>query len=46
MSIRHLEIYPRASAVAELAEQYFQQGIFQSAENVNPVYLRDKVTHT
>ena len=46
MAIRHLEIYPRASAVAELAEQYFQQGIFQSAEEVKPVYLRDKVTHT
>lgn len=46
MVIRHREIYPRASAVAEIAEYYFQQGIFQTAEEVNPVYLRDKVTHT
>lgn len=46
MAVKHLEIYPRASAVAELAEHYFQQGIFQAAEEVNPVYLRDKVTHT
>ena len=39
-------ITPRASAVAELALKSFQLGLFQDAEEVNPVYLRDKVTHS
>ena len=39
------DIYPRAGAIAELAVFDLQEGILQQPDDVNPVYLRDKVTH-
>jgi tRNA threonylcarbamoyladenosine biosynthesis protein TsaB len=39
------DLHPRAGIMAELAMHAFRQGCVQSAEEVNPVYLRDKVTH-
>lgn len=38
--------YPRAGTIAELAVQSYNSGITQAPEEVNPVYLRDKVTHS
>jgi len=39
-------ICPRASAIAQLAKPLLVKGHVQIAEAVNPVYLRDKVTHS
>jgi tRNA threonylcarbamoyladenosine biosynthesis protein TsaB len=39
----HIETYPRASAVLSLAEQAFARGELLSAEEAQPVYLRDSV---
>ena len=39
------DITPRASAIAELSEGLFEQGMWVSAMDARPVYLRDKVTH-
>ena len=38
-------LHPRAGIMAELAAIYLERGQIQSPEEVNPVYLRDKVTH-
>ena len=36
--------YPRAAAIAEIAVQKHRQGEMLPADQVEPVYLRDKVT--
>lgn len=41
----HKDLHPRAGVMAELAQAMLRDGRIQSAEEVNPVYLRDKVTH-
>lgn len=37
-------LYPSAEAMLKLGHQKFQQGEVTSADNIHPVYLRDKVT--
>ena len=39
------DLYPRASAIAELAIGYFEQGLIMKPEEFSPTYLRNKVTH-
>ena len=39
------EVHPRAGVMAELAAGMLAAGQTQLPEDVNPVYLRDKVTH-
>ena len=36
-------IYPRAGTMAELAAEYFLEGLVKQPEEVSPVYLRDNV---
>jgi tRNA threonylcarbamoyladenosine biosynthesis protein TsaB len=36
-------IHPRAGSIAELAAEYFLQGMTQKPENISPIYLRDNV---
>lgn len=45
ISLSRQDLHPRAGIMAELAVHALRQGYVQSAEEVNPVYLRDKVTH-
>lgn len=45
ITLSRRDLHPRAGIMAELAAHAFQLGYVQSAEEVNPVYLRDKVTH-
>jgi tRNA threonylcarbamoyladenosine biosynthesis protein TsaB len=40
------ELYPRAGSIAALAGSYYDLGKVQTPEQVQPVYLRDKVTHS
>ncbi|MBT6041940.1 MAG: tRNA (adenosine(37)-N6)-threonylcarbamoyltransferase complex dimerization subunit type 1 TsaB [Gammaproteobacteria bacterium] len=40
------DLYPRAGAIAALAGSYYDLGKVQAPEQVQPVYLRDKVTHS
>ena len=46
LSLIKSDLYPRAGIIAQIAEKYFLDGIFQAPEMVHPVYLRDKVTHS
>tara|TARA_B110000305_G_C19315518_1_gene576210 strand:- start:221 stop:901 length:681 start_codon:yes stop_codon:yes gene_type:complete len=40
------DLYPRAGTIAALASSYYDLGKVQAPEQVQPVYLRDKVTHS
>lgn len=40
------DIYPRAGAMSTLAITMLANGETQAPEDINPVYLRDKVTHS
>ncbi len=44
LTIIKSDLYPRAGIIAQIAVDYFKDGIIQSPEMVRPVYLRDKVT--
>ena len=46
ISDSQVDLFPRAATIVELAENYLQKGVSQAPEDVNPVYLRDKVTHS
>ena len=39
------DYHPRAGTIATLAAVYFERGKLQAPVDINPVYLRDKVTH-
>lgn len=45
--IRHSlpELLPRAGQIAKIASHLWASNIFISAEEINPVYLREQVTH-
>jgi len=40
------ELLPRSSAIVRIAAKLWQDGSTIAPESVNPVYLRDKVTHS
>jgi tRNA threonylcarbamoyladenosine biosynthesis protein TsaB len=37
------EVYPQASAMAQLAQRVFKQGAAMAPDDARPVYLRDQV---
>lgn len=43
VSATHQDCYPRASAMAQLAQQALAQGNAMAADDARPVYLRDQV---
>ena len=41
--MRDPDLQPRAAAIAQLAQVYFQRGETLTPEQVQPIYLRDEV---